>query len=284
MKRKVKRYNEGELVDSFSEYQGFGQMGPRTIQEDINAAAEEEKKRPKIKESISVSEFAEPGGAGFSRTSVTKAPAKAPIVTKEQMQKAGFDNLRDYMNAQKGLTRRGAPAKPAAQAASPKPAKSSEVPTVAEVERQRETTGTGTDLATKTKEGLSDTAQKILGAAGLGGGAYGAYKLAQRLKTPAQKVAGLLGRSEKAGETLSKDMGPVQYAGKRSMLQNQRGEGVITPAAKPFAQRDRRRLLGQDTRGESVIEMGMKKGGKVGSASRRADGIAMRGKTRGKYI
>ena len=28
----------------------------------------------------------------------------------------------------------------------------------------------------------------------------------------------------------------------------------------------------------------MRKGGKVGSASRRADGIAMRGKTRGKYI
>jgi len=32
---------------------------------------------------------------------------KAPVITKEQMKKAGFDNLRDYMNAQKGLTRRG---------------------------------------------------------------------------------------------------------------------------------------------------------------------------------
>jgi hypothetical protein len=31
---------------------------------------------------------------------------KAPVVTKEQMQKAGFDNLRDYLNAQRGLKRR----------------------------------------------------------------------------------------------------------------------------------------------------------------------------------
>jgi len=37
----------------------------------------------------------------------TKTAAKAPIVTKEQMRKAGFDNLRDYLNAQRGLTRRG---------------------------------------------------------------------------------------------------------------------------------------------------------------------------------
>ena len=56
-KRRVKRFNEGELVDSFSEYQGFGQMGPRTIQERINEAAEEEKQKPKVKESISVSEM-----------------------------------------------------------------------------------------------------------------------------------------------------------------------------------------------------------------------------------
>ena len=51
------------------------------------------------------------------------APAKkAPVVTKEQLAKSGFDNLRDYMNAQKGLKRRdGAAAttakdKPASQA------------------------------------------------------------------------------------------------------------------------------------------------------------------------
>ena len=31
---------------------------------------------------------------------------KPSVVTKEQLAKSGFDNLRDYMNAQKGLTRR----------------------------------------------------------------------------------------------------------------------------------------------------------------------------------
>ena len=32
--------------------------------------------------------------------------SKGPIVTKEQMKKAGFDNLRDYLNAERGLKRR----------------------------------------------------------------------------------------------------------------------------------------------------------------------------------
>lgn len=134
-----------------------------------------------------------------------------------------------------------------------------------------------------------------------------------------------LGQSGRQAENLTKDMGPVEFAaGKRQMLQNQRGEGVITPPASPFAERNKRMLM-QNQRGEGVItppaplrpprgggrdpearrptrdeldqmRMGsdyMRKGGKVkayksngsvGSASKRADGIAMRGKTRGKYI
>ena len=60
-------------------------------------------------------EGAEPGTesmAAFMKRTGTKANRpKATvggpkIVTKEQMKKAGFDNLRDYLNAQKGLTRR----------------------------------------------------------------------------------------------------------------------------------------------------------------------------------
>ena len=153
-------------------------------------------------------------------------------------------------------------------------------------------------------------------AAGLAG------KMAAR-EAPA--AAGMLGRSKSVGDNLSKDMGPVEFAaGKRSMLQNQRGEGVITPPAAPFAERNKRMLM-QNQRGEGVItppapvrptrgggrdpearrptqdeldqmQMGSdymrkggrvkayKSGGSVSSASKRADGIAMRGKTRGKYI
>ena len=104
-------------------------------------------------------------------------------------------------------------------------------------------------------------------------------------KDAAPNVAGRLGSSGKKAETLTKDMGPVEYAaGKRSMLQNQKGEGVITPPAKPFPERNKRRLLNKNSRSDDTIEMGMKSGGKVGSASRRGDGIAMRGKTRGRYI
>jgi len=119
-KRKVKHYQSGDLVDSFSEYQGFGQMGPRTIQEDINAAAGDNEIRQKRRPPGLVSPYnpsdkdlAEPGTAGFSRAPVktTVASPKPPVVTKEQMKKAGYDNLRDYLNAQQGLRRRGTPAK-----------------------------------------------------------------------------------------------------------------------------------------------------------------------------
>jgi hypothetical protein len=47
---------------------------------------------------------------------------------------------------------------------------------------------------------------------------------------------------------------------------------------------NKRRQLGGSSRSDDVIEMGMKRGGKVGSASSRGDGIAKRGKTRGRYI
>ena len=49
-------------------------------------------------------------------------------------------------------------------------------------------------------------------------------------------------------------------------------------------QANKRRQIGGSSRSDDVIEMGMKRGGKVGSASSRGDGIAKRGKTRGRYI
>ena len=84
------------------------------------------------------------------------------------------------------------------------------------------------------------------------------------------KKSGQLARRGKEPEQLEmpkrrlpyeKDMGPVEFA----------------------AAKNKRRMLGEDSRGQGVIES-RKSGGKVGSASRRADGIASRGKTRGRYI
>ena len=47
--------------------------------------------------------------AGMPKPAVTANPLakKAPIVTKKMLEESGFDNLRDYLNAQRGLTRRG---------------------------------------------------------------------------------------------------------------------------------------------------------------------------------
>jgi len=154
---------------------------------------------------------------------------------------------------------------------------------------------------------------------------FGEFAKQRMARSAAPSAVKQLGQSGRQAENLTKDMGPVEFAaGKRSMLQNQRGEGVITPPAAPFAERNKRMLM-QNQRGEGVItppapvrpprgggrdpearrptrdeldkmRMGsdyMRKGGKVkahksggsvSSASKRADGIAMRGKTRGKYI
>ena len=45
-----------------------------------------------------------------------------------------------------------------------------------------------------------------------------------------------------------------------------------------------KRLTASDIEEEKKSKMGMKKGGVVGSASKRADGCAQRGKTRGKMV
>lgn len=46
------------------------------------------------------------GAAGSSETATAPAAKKAPVVTKEELAKSGL-SLRDYMNKQQGLTRRG---------------------------------------------------------------------------------------------------------------------------------------------------------------------------------
>lgn len=195
MKKKVKRYQEGELVDSYSEYQGFGQMGPRTIQEDINELA----KPLQTRESITIGEMTEPSTGGFSRAPVktTVTPPKPPVVTKEQMQKAGFDNLRDYLNAQQGLRRRGAPAK------------------TKELSYQYDSKKF---MPQNRREALAEKAREA-------------------------RISPSIMKADRFG------MEPDAYILKRKLK-----------------------------------EAGYKKGGKVSSASKRADGIASKGKTRGRMI
>jgi hypothetical protein len=146
-----------------------------------------------------------------------KPRAKAPIVTKEQLEKSGL-SLRDYMNKQQGLTRRGESA-PVAK----------------------------TDLS-------------------------------------------LNSRSEPASENssvtrMSKEAGEAARAKFRESSKPDETKMSLSERAKMSRERARSGDSKTDTRSvnQRLREaVGFKKGGSVSSASSRGDGIASKGKTRGK--
>jgi hypothetical protein len=96
-KRKVKRYAEGDEVESTNE---------------------------SVRTAIQKPEMDDSGArqASSSQDATSKPAAKAPVVTKEELAKSGL-SLRDYMNKQQGLTRRGDSS--SASTSSSAPAKSS---------------------------------------------------------------------------------------------------------------------------------------------------------------
>ena len=83
------------------------------------------------------------------------ASSKPAIVTKEQMQKKGFDNLRDYLNDQQGLKRRdgSAPSKSTSKAEAPAPK--------AETKADNQPKSYA-DMAKSIPEGTSDAARQAL--------------------------------------------------------------------------------------------------------------------------
>jgi hypothetical protein len=189
MKNKVKRYDGGGDVDPM---------------EAANASAEAQ-------------EIMNSMGAGPKNEEMPKAEAspkatKSKVVTKEELEKSGL-SLRDYLNKQQGLTRRGE----STPASSPKPAPKAESKPAPK------------DVSDVTKMSLADRAKASRESARLGSG-------------------------------------PTD--------------------TRPVGERIRSALAGKDRGGNSVdfvgAGMGMKRGGSVSSASRRADGIATKGKTRGK--
>jgi len=128
---------------------------------------------------------------GDIKREIKSAPKKNRIVTKEEMKKAGFDNLRDFLNAERGLKRKDAGPSEA---------------TVARIDR-------------KAKEELK-------------------------------------GPSEADIDRLSKKFDRPSFAD----------------------------LKGKTMKEKMSAMKGMKKGGVVSSASKRADGIAIRGKTKGRML
>jgi hypothetical protein len=66
-----------------------------------------------MKQNINNMEFIEPGSGTMPEDDNSGAPPAAmptprknKVVTKEELAKSGYDNLRDYLNAKQGLTRR----------------------------------------------------------------------------------------------------------------------------------------------------------------------------------
>jgi hypothetical protein len=141
---------------------------------------------------------------------------KAPIVTKDQMKKEGFDNLRDYLNFKQKKTRR--------------------------------------------KDPVAKSVDKSTGQPEI---TLPLYKYNQEIAT----------RSE-SPNLINNDMTAEQIAAaeKRTMP---------TDEAR-FLDASRRGQLGTMKKGGVVKKM--KKGGIVSSASKRADGIAVKGKTRGRMV
>lgn len=142
--------------------------------------------------------------------------AKAPIVTKEQLAKSGL-SLRDYMNKQQGLTRRGSKA----------------VDEIAAVAAER----------------AADR------------------KAAQDEAKPALKYQSLQDRAKSYADERAKS-GVGMYGTKKSEPKEER---------KPLPLKSTK-----SETGNAFMGAGMKKGGSV--ASRRADGMATKGKTKGRMV
>lgn len=233
---------------------------------------------PRI-ESKGDTDLAEPGSAGFSRTPLkasaqkvqTKPPPKAEVKTQTKAEvqappkkdvKAEIERLKAYdkpiervtpeMNLVGGPLLKGLKAAGAGLAAklAPQAAK------------------------TRVEPSIPQEAVKALAMAPKRGG-----ELATR--------GGELATKSPKGELVTKGSDLVKRRESMAQLESPRRRLPFEKdmgKARLETQANKRRQLGGSRRSEDVIEMGMKRGGKVGSASSRGDGIAKRGKTRGRYI
>ncbi len=89
----------------------------------------------------------------------------------------------------------------------------------------------------------------------------------------------------RGGELATKGKDVVKRRESMAQLESPRGRLPFEKnmgKVKLETQANKRRQIGGSSRSDDVIEM--RRGGKVGSASSRGDGIAKRGKTRGRYI
>jgi hypothetical protein len=224
--------------------------------------------------------------------------AKPAIVTEEQLKASRFDNLRDYLNDQQGLTRRGesSPRKPAANKAAVSRGPS----------RGTQDEGdAGEEAARKAQEAKMAKAREMRKQTdpGLTQSQAAAQRTAEvkrdSAKTGSQRLAE---KADRAGNIYARGQTPRQSdTEKQAAARKKLGtvpprppRGFSSPASRK-AWDDKygdqyepsgRKKPGAASKGKD--EMGdytpFQKGGTVSSASKRGDGIAMRGKTRGRMV
>lgn len=175
-----------------------------------------------------------------------KKPAKAPIVTKEQLKASGFDNLRDYLNAQRGLTRRGekSPRKPAA--AAPR----------GSYRGTQDEGDAGEEAARKAQQAKMAKAREM-----------------RKQTDPGEVPASVRATQEASAKSKRRDMrgfAQMPFSEQMKYLRTEGKKNTGYKTSKP-PKRDN---------SEAGEYSPFNKGGSVSSASKRADGIAVRGKTR----
>ena len=202
--RKMKRYAEGDIVEGENP----------NIDDETRARA-----RKYVEDNME----SEP----VSRFTPKSAPAKARAVSKKELEDSGL-SLRDYMNKQQGLTRRG---DSAGEEKAPK-----------RISAKESTTDTGDESA----------------------------RLESRYKKPAPRYETPYDRMNRSNRESGVDFDSMLGKLKSRITgASDRGQDRILTGIKKKS--DENKFMGST---------GMKSGGKVSSASKRADGIAIRGKTR----
>lgn len=296
MKRKVKRYYEGGIPDIDREplRDSSGEIVRSSSGEAIMSGGSD-------KDRAMGMAMREARDAEAMDTAMLRTPSEAkplaeskPVMTKPRIEAKGDTDLAEPSTA--GFNR--APIKTTSKTATkpvtkqPPPkaqAKPSEERSVkAEIERLK---AYDKPLETSAPEMALIGGPLLKGAKAVGTSLLS--KLAPKATKPRveptipQEPAKALGMSSRRGEvaTSGRDlvrrrntMEQLEAPRKRLPFEKNMGEARFETVA------NKRRQITGNRRSDDVIEMGMKKGGKVGSASRRADGIAMRGKTRGRYI
>jgi hypothetical protein len=279
-KKKAKRYQEGgEAEDkkrglAASNKEGSVGFFERLRMGNIDDPKSEAYKRfgagrgqtETAKEKAAIKAYKGPSEPGFGSpdspspftgsTGATKAPAKAAkpakpaIVTKEQLKASGFDNLRDYLNAQRGLRRRVT--------------KDSEGKTASGMPREARGTqdegDAGEAEARKVQEAKMAKAREM-----------------RKQTDPGDVPADVRRTQEASAKSKRRDMtgfAQMPFSKQMEYLRTKGKEGTGFKTKEGSTRK-------KDEMGDYTP---FRKGGTVSSASKRGDGIAMRGKTRGRMV